>query len=782
MMAVTAAGETCAAASRDCNGSSLASQRSGLGADVPVAKGRSREKDASPSGWSRRAATAAVSPTPASALGSATPSRIPRPSSSPSPRPYPRDAAPSHGIGIGSSNEQRLLAASASSPSRRIRVYRNGDRFFAGLEVVVTCEKVRSVEALLLQLSRQLADSIFLAKGARFLLAMDGSPVLSLEQLLDGHCYVCSSGSALKKLDYLAIRPRGRVPLALNGVGKTAAQEEAILKRRSLAEPASRQDQGTYKTILTSSLPTISPKRISVFLNGPKPRQLMRFLLDDRSAQSFTHVLDEITRFFSPLPAPVRRVYNATFKLECFNLADFFHGDVFIASTSGKVTKSDMDLDPEEEKLSIKRKISRSGNRGLGTNSGTYVVSFRENVPSPRLSRRMTLPKGWGMDGSLFNVNHPPDIRDRYHIGRAIGNGNFASVHECIEWRSGRTVAMKIIEINKIRDKKLIGNEISILRRLKHPNIVNLLDEYSFAGRLYVVMELVKGGDLFSLISDVTHFSETQSADMVRCLCHALDYLHSSRVVHRDVKPENLLVMESAGGQRTLKLADFGLATFVKESELLMTICGSPTYVAPEILTETGYGFKVDIWAAGVTAFILLCGYPPFQSEGNHQETLFEMILAGEFEFRSPYWDHVSMAGKDLIRRMIDVDVSSRYHANQILDHEWMKMHCRLEPIREASVVESLSSDSGIQLPVLRAQPATKKLARSTQMLCDREMSQTDRKVTFQDENGAEVREAIASTHTGLSPILGGRCSKKLSSSSVRDLPGELTRAFWGDF
>lgn len=115
-----------------------------------------------------------------------------------------------------------------------------------------------------------------------------------------------------------------------------------------------------------------------------------------------------------------------------------------------------------------------------------------------------------------------------------------------------------------------------------------MLDEYTFEGRLYVVMELVKCGDLFTMISQEVQFSEAQTAEFVRCLCLALDYLHSNLVVHRDVKPENLLVSECVSGMRSLKLADFGLAALVKDGESLVTICGSPTYVAPEILTETG--------------------------------------------------------------------------------------------------------------------------------------------------------------------------------------------------
>lgn len=121
---------------------------------------------------------------------------------------------------------------------------------------------------------------------------------------------------------------------------------------------------------------------------------------------------------------------------------------------------------------------------------------------------------------------------------------------------------------------------------------------------------------------------------------------------------------------RSLKLGDFGLAQEV--NEMLFTVCGTPTYVAPEILLETGYGLKVDIWATGVILFILLCGYPPFVSPTNDQEELFDSILAGTFDFAPPYWDQVSSSAKDLITLMLHTDPELRFSANEILQHPWV--------------------------------------------------------------------------------------------------------------
>lgn len=141
----------------------------------------------------------------------------------------------------------------------------------------------------------------------------------------------------------------------------------------------------------------------------------------------------------------------------------------------------------------------------------------------------------------------------------------------------------------------------------------------------YCTMYYFQGGDLFDAIAAANKFNERDSATMTRHLASALSYLHQRRIVHRDIKPENLLVDVDEAGNRVLKLADFGLAQEVTES--LYMVCGTPTYVAPEILAESGYGLKVDIWAAGVILYILLCGFPPFVSATNDQVQAFFFLL-----------------------------------------------------------------------------------------------------------------------------------------------------------
>uniref|UniRef100_A0A3Q2PPZ0 non-specific serine/threonine protein kinase n=1 Tax=Fundulus heteroclitus TaxID=8078 RepID=A0A3Q2PPZ0_FUNHE len=263
-----------------------------------------------------------------------------------------------------------------------------------------------------------------------------------------------------------------------------------------------------------------------------------------------------------------------------------------------------------------------------------------------------------------------------YKVGKVIGDGNFAVVKECVERATGQEYALKIIDKARCCGKEhLIENEVAVLRRVRHPSIIQLIEVDETPSQLFLVMELVKGGDLFDAITSSTKYSERDASAMVFNLAGAIKYLHRMNIVHRDIKPENLLVCEYPDGTKSLKLGDFGLATVVEGP--LYTVCGTPTYVAPEIIAETGYGLKVDIWAAGVIAYILLCGFPPFRRSNNVQEELFDQILRGKLEFPSPDWDAVSLSAKMLISQMLQVNVDARFTAEEVLSHPWVTVGAR---------------------------------------------------------------------------------------------------------
>ncbi|PFX18822.1 Serine/threonine-protein kinase DCLK1 [Stylophora pistillata] len=324
-----------------------------------------------------------------------------------------------------------------------------------------------------------------------------------------------------------------------------------------------------------------------------------------------------------------------------------------LPQTLRKRSKSDADL-------LLKRK-----NKHKDTTTCCSIVCDLEPLRTGRIMN------GTGKDPKKIKRERI-SVHGFYRIGKVIGDGNFAVVRECKSRKTNKEYALKIISKAKVKGKEhMVENEISILRRVKHKNIVELIEEYETPKEIFLVMELVKGGDLFEAIVKATKYTEKDASHMVRDLASALHYLHSMNVVHRDIKPENLLVVNYSDNRKSLKIADFGLATEVKSPMFL--VCGTPTYVAPEILDETGYGLKVDIWAAGVITYILLCGFPPFRSLD--QDELFDLILAGEFEYLSPFWDDISDSAKDLINHMLVVDDNKRFSALQVLNHSWIKGH-----------------------------------------------------------------------------------------------------------
>jgi len=204
--------------------------------------------------------------------------------------------------------------------------------------------------------------------------------------------------------------------------------------------------------------------------------------------------------------------------------------------------------------------------------------------------------------------------------------------------------------------------------RLKHANIVALLEVFEDKTKVFLVMDLVTGGELFDRIVEKGSYSEKDAADLIKQVLSAVAYMHEEGVVHRDLKPENLLYY-SPDVESKIMISDFGLSK-MEESGVMATACGTPGYVAPEVLAQKPYGKAVDVWSIGVISYILLCGYPPFYDEND--ANLFAQILKGEFEFDSPYWDDISDEAKDFIRSLMCVNVEHRLTCHTALEHCWI--------------------------------------------------------------------------------------------------------------
>ncbi|XP_070695793.1 calcium/calmodulin-dependent protein kinase IGb [Pempheris klunzingeri] len=259
------------------------------------------------------------------------------------------------------------------------------------------------------------------------------------------------------------------------------------------------------------------------------------------------------------------------------------------------------------------------------------------------------------------------DIREVFDIMEELGSGAFSEVYMVKEKKTGKMFAMKCVKKKQKRDLNL-ENEIAVLRRIKHENVVGMEDFYESRTHYYLVMELVSGGELFDRILDRGVYSEKDASSVIQQVLQAVSYLHQNGIVHRDLKPENILYY-SQDEKSKVMISDFGLSKMI-ENDIMSTACGTPGYVAPEVLAQKPYSKAVDCWSIGVITYILLCGYPPFYEES--ETRLFSKIMKAQYEFDSPFWDAISESAKDFIRNMMQKNPDMRYSTDQALRHPWI--------------------------------------------------------------------------------------------------------------
>ncbi|GAD96009.1 serine/threonine-protein kinase chk2 [Paecilomyces variotii No. 5] len=270
-------------------------------------------------------------------------------------------------------------------------------------------------------------------------------------------------------------------------------------------------------------------------------------------------------------------------------------------------------------------------------------------------------------------------FRQQYRILQQLGKGHFATVYLCAERATGEEYAVKVFERrpgdSQRSQTEALLQEIALLKSVNHANLLCLKDTFDENDGVYLVLELAPEGELFNLIVAKQKLTEDETRKVFTQLFHGVKYLHERGIVHRDIKPENILLMDKA---LTVKLGDFGLAKIIGEDSFTTTLCGTPSYVAPEILEETRrrrYTRAVDIWSLGVVLYICLCGFPPFSDELYTREnpyTLAQQIKMGRFDYPSPYWDSVGDPALDLIDRMLTVDVDKRITVEECLQHPWL--------------------------------------------------------------------------------------------------------------
>lgn len=260
---------------------------------------------------------------------------------------------------------------------------------------------------------------------------------------------------------------------------------------------------------------------------------------------------------------------------------------------------------------------------------------------------------------------------DGYEIKEDIGVGSYSVCKRCVHKATDAEYAVKVIDKSK-RDP---SEEIEILLRYgQHPNIITLKDVYDDGKSVYLVMELMRGGELLDRILRQRCFSEREASDVLCTITKTMDYLHSQGVVHRDLKPSNILYVDESGNPESIRICDFGFAKQLRaENGLLMTPCYTANFVAPEVLKRQGYDAACDIWSLGILLYTMLAGFTPFANgPDDTPEEILARIGSGKYALSGGNWDSISDAAKDVVSKMLHVDPHQRLTAVQVLKHPWI--------------------------------------------------------------------------------------------------------------
>ncbi|KAM9859360.1 caM kinase-like vesicle-associated protein [Aulostomus maculatus] len=284
------------------------------------------------------------------------------------------------------------------------------------------------------------------------------------------------------------------------------------------------------------------------------------------------------------------------------------------------------------------------------------------------------MPFGCLMLGEKKDYNNPSEVTDKYDLGQIVKSEEFCEI-----FRAKDRNTLKMYTCKKFHKKdgrkvrKAAKNEIMILKMIKHHNILQLVDAFETKKEYFIFLELATGREVFDWILDQGYYSERDTSNVMRQVLEAIAYLHSLKIVHRNLKLENLVYFNRLKHSKIV-ISDFQLAKL--ENRLIKDPCGTPEYLAPEVVGRQRYGQPVDCWAIGVIMYILLSGNPPFYDDADEDDdrdkNLFLKILSGDYEFDSPYWDDISDSAKTLVASLMEVDQDQRLTAQEAIAHEWI--------------------------------------------------------------------------------------------------------------
>ncbi|KAA8493066.1 Calcium-dependent protein kinase 10 [Porphyridium purpureum] len=301
----------------------------------------------------------------------------------------------------------------------------------------------------------------------------------------------------------------------------------------------------------------------------------------------------------------------------------------------------------------------------MASKTGKRVSDVTSSVVKRASQRLQVVVRNRVLDDSL------PGMKERFSVGRVLGQGAYGTVYLIEDKTTKERFAMKSMVKAKMtrHDREYVKKEADIMKACKeHPNVVQYICAFEDDVHVHLVLALCSGGELFDRIVAKGHYSEKDARNVVRTMLDTLVYLHSKCIIHRDLKPENYLLHDPSDAA-LLKLTDFGVSDFFEPGQFLTEKVGSPTYVAPEVIMGR-YNEKCDIWSLGVIVYILLCGRTPFYGKNEKEE--FERARCGKFTMQSEPWPRISKEAKDLVKRMLTVNIDMRPSAAELLNHPWI--------------------------------------------------------------------------------------------------------------
>ncbi|XP_051849714.1 death-associated protein kinase 2-like isoform X1 [Antechinus flavipes] len=271
----------------------------------------------------------------------------------------------------------------------------------------------------------------------------------------------------------------------------------------------------------------------------------------------------------------------------------------------------------------------------------------------------------------------PGNVEELYELQDKLGSGHFATVWRCRERSSGISYAAKFIRMRRRKgsrigiERKVVNREVEILQQLQHRHIMQLHDVFICQVQMVLVLELIQGGEFFDFVAEKESMSEPEASDFLLQLLDGLVYMHSLNIAHFDLKPENIMLQQKDVIKPKIKIIGFGMAQKIEKNMCLVSRCGLPEYVAPEVIKLEPLTVVADMWSVGVITYILLSGVSPFQDKMENDTVT--NIIKGTFDYEDTYFNSTSAIAKDFISQMLVINPKERMTSSQALLHPWIK-------------------------------------------------------------------------------------------------------------